>query len=81
MASQTVELQAALEAANGQLQKDTATAKALKARIAAAKKKLTALNRQIAATARQAAARADGGGHAAGCDRPGTAAHRGARRR
>jgi len=56
MDGQTAELQAALGTANAQIQADTATAKDLTDRIAAAKKKLAALNRQIAATARQAAA-------------------------
>ena len=56
MAGNTVELQAALGAANAQILEDTATAKDLTDRIAAAKKKLAALNRKIAATARQAAA-------------------------
>lgn len=56
MAGQTVELRAALDAANAQVTTDTATAKGLTDRIAAAKKKLAALNRQIAATARQATA-------------------------
>ena len=56
MAGTTVELQAALDAANAQIQADTATAADLTDRIAAAKKKLAALNRKIAATARKAAA-------------------------
>jgi len=56
MAGNTVELQAALDAANAQIQVDTATAKDLTNRIAAAKKKLAALNAKIAASARQAAA-------------------------
>ncbi|HYN47296.1 MAG TPA: hypothetical protein VER83_00430 [Candidatus Nanopelagicales bacterium] len=56
VAGQTVELQAALDVANARIQADTATAKDLSDRIAAAKKKLAALNRQIAATAREAAA-------------------------
>ena len=56
MAVNTVELQAALDTANAQIQADTATAADLTDRIAAAKKKLAALNRKIAATARKAAA-------------------------
>jgi len=56
VSGQTAELESALGTANTQLGTDTATAKGLQDRIAAAKKKLAALNRQIAATARQAAA-------------------------
>lgn len=56
MTGQATELQAALDAANAQIQTDTATAGDLQKRIAAAKKKLATLNRQIAATERQAAA-------------------------
>lgn len=56
MTGQTADLAAGLDAANAQIQKDAATAKALRDRMTAAKKKLTALNRQIAATERQAAA-------------------------
>lgn len=56
MAGQAVELRAALDAAKAQIQADTATAKDLTDRIAAARRKLATLNRQIAATERQAAA-------------------------
>jgi septal ring factor EnvC (AmiA/AmiB activator) len=55
MAAQTAQLQAGLDAANAQIQKDAATAGDLKDRIAAAKKRLATLDRQIAATARRAA--------------------------